>query len=578
MRKNPLRLASVSAVIAGLALTAVPIASFGFVSVGVSITVAPPALPVYVQPPCPGIGYIWTPGYWAWDDDDYYWVPGTWVLAPSPGLLWTPGYWGWGGGLYVWHPGYWGPHVGFYGGINYGYGYTGVGFQGGYWRGRDFYYNRAVNNFGSLHVTNVYNTTVVNNVTVNRVSFNGGAGTHARPTGRELSAERERHVDFTPMQRDHEHMAFGNHDLRASVNGGKPRIAATARPAVFTGRDVIGARAAGAPYHGGGDHGAPGRGAEMHAGDHGGPGAGRAADARTDRPSGAHGGDAHVSGPGRAPDLRAGDHGAGATGRGDATHATTAMRNDRPPGATGAGRGAEFHTGGGQGPDLRGDRPGRPENHDNHAAAPGTGASNHGDVARSTAMRSDRPPGAGGSAAVRGGAGGGADFHSGGPAHDSHMARNDRPPNAGGGTQFHSEQARAPQVQPHVNQMNQMRPEHSAPQAPRPSGNSPQATPRQFNGGGQEFNRGGGGREFGGGGGREFGGQPAPRPQAAAPRPQPAPQQFAAPRQEMSRPQAAPQQFAAPRQEMPRQEMRGGGEPRGQGRPQQESRGPHDRR
>jgi WXXGXW repeat (2 copies) len=57
----------------------------------ISITVAPPALPVYVQPPIPGPGYMWTPGYWAWDDDDndYYWVPGAWVEAPEPGLLWT---------------------------------------------------------------------------------------------------------------------------------------------------------------------------------------------------------------------------------------------------------------------------------------------------------------------------------------------------------------------------------------------------------------------------------------------------------------------------------------------------------
>ena len=45
--------------------------------VGVSINIAPPVLPVYVQPACPGIGYIWTPGYWAWGSDDYYWVPGT---------------------------------------------------------------------------------------------------------------------------------------------------------------------------------------------------------------------------------------------------------------------------------------------------------------------------------------------------------------------------------------------------------------------------------------------------------------------------------------------------------------------
>src|SRR5215470_1071672 len=182
MGKKSLRLTPVRTVLVGLALAALPMASFAYVSVGISVNIAPPALPVYVQPPCPAVGYIWTPGYWAWDDDDYYWVPGTWVLAPEPGFLWTPGYWGWGADVYAWHPGYWGPHVGFYGGINYGYGYTGVGFEGGYWRGGAFYYNRSVNNLGGVHVTNVYNRTVVDNITVNRVSFNGGDhGIRARP-------------------------------------------------------------------------------------------------------------------------------------------------------------------------------------------------------------------------------------------------------------------------------------------------------------------------------------------------------------------------------------------------------------
>ena len=251
-----LRVAPVRATLAGLALTVLPMASFAFVSVGVSITVAPPALPVYEQPPCPAVGYIWTPGYWAYEDGDYYWVPGTWVMPPTVGLLWTPGYWGWSSGVYLWHAGYWGPHVGFYGGVNYGYGYGGVGFEGGYWRGGAFYYNRSVANLGGIHVTNVYNRTVVNNITVNRVSFNGGeGGLRARPSSRELAAEHEHHIDFTPVQREHEHMAFGNHDLRASVNGGRPRIAATERPGVFAGHGIVGAREAGAPYHPGGDHG-----------------------------------------------------------------------------------------------------------------------------------------------------------------------------------------------------------------------------------------------------------------------------------------------------------------------------------
>jgi hypothetical protein len=75
----------------------------------VSITIAPPVLPVYVQPAIPGPGYIWTPGYWAYGDAGYYWVPGTWVLPPAVGVLWTPGYWGWHDGIYGWNAGYWGP-------------------------------------------------------------------------------------------------------------------------------------------------------------------------------------------------------------------------------------------------------------------------------------------------------------------------------------------------------------------------------------------------------------------------------------------------------------------------------------
>ena len=74
----------------------------GIIAAG-SIDIAPPALPVYEQPPIPAPGYIFTPGYWSWGDAGYYWVPGTWVEPPSVGLLWTPGYWGFNGGVYaVW--------------------------------------------------------------------------------------------------------------------------------------------------------------------------------------------------------------------------------------------------------------------------------------------------------------------------------------------------------------------------------------------------------------------------------------------------------------------------------------------
>jgi hypothetical protein len=152
---------------------------------------APPPLPDYDQPPIPAPGYYWTPGYWAWNNVDYYWVPGVWDEPPQSGLLWTPGYWAFVGGVYAFRPGYWGHEVGFYGGINYGFGYAGRGYEGGRWQGQNFFYNTAVNNIRTTQITNVYSSpVVVNNVTtVNRVSYNGGAGgVVATPTPQQLSA------------------------------------------------------------------------------------------------------------------------------------------------------------------------------------------------------------------------------------------------------------------------------------------------------------------------------------------------------------------------------------------------------
>ena len=84
---------------------------------------APPELPEYSQPDCPGDGYLWTPGYWSYGSQGYFWVPGAWTRPPEVGLLWTPGWWGFNGGRYRFHYGFWGRHVGYYGGVNYGFGY-----------------------------------------------------------------------------------------------------------------------------------------------------------------------------------------------------------------------------------------------------------------------------------------------------------------------------------------------------------------------------------------------------------------------------------------------------------------------
>ncbi len=229
------------------------LSSASFAQLRISVTFGPPALPVYEQPLCPSEGYIWTPGYWAWDADynDYYWVPGTWVMPPQVEVLWTPPYWAWVDGAFVFYDGYWGPQVGFYGGIDYGFGYFGDGFVGGRWdRGR-FFYNRSVNNINVTEIHNVYNTTVVNTSTrTNRVSFNGGnGGVNRRPTPQEEAASRERHIPPASAQLQHLQTARGNAQLRASENHGRPPVAATARPAQFSGRDAVPAREAGAPYN-----------------------------------------------------------------------------------------------------------------------------------------------------------------------------------------------------------------------------------------------------------------------------------------------------------------------------------------
>jgi len=223
-----------------MALMFAPQASFAQVSVGVAINLAPPPLPVYQQPPIPGPNYIWTPGYWAYANGDYYWVPGTWVLAPQIGFLWTPGYWGWGPGGYIFHAGYWGPHIGFYGGINYGFGYGGSGYQGGRWDHGQFAYNRSVNNITNTTVIhNVYDERVTN-ISNTRVSFNGGnGGIHAEPNAAEREYANGPHLAPTSVQEAHMHAAASDRNQFASVNHGAPPVAATPRPGALRDAGVV---------------------------------------------------------------------------------------------------------------------------------------------------------------------------------------------------------------------------------------------------------------------------------------------------------------------------------------------------
>ena len=186
-------------------------------------TQPPPALPEYQQPPSPGDDYLWTPGYWGYASAGYYWVPGVWVQAPYQGALWTPGYWG--------------PHIGFYGGVNYGFGYVGQGYQGGYWNAGHFFYNRSVNNINITVVHNVYNRTVIVNNNVH-VAFNGGpGGINLRPRPAEIVAIREPHAAPMTAQLQVQRAASVNHAAFISVNHGRPATVVIEKP-VMADRDV----------------------------------------------------------------------------------------------------------------------------------------------------------------------------------------------------------------------------------------------------------------------------------------------------------------------------------------------------
>jgi hypothetical protein len=209
----------------------------------------PPPLPDYEQPPPPGDGYIWTPGYWGWGPAGYYWVPGAWVEAPYMGALWTPGYWGFYGSRYMFYPGHWGLHIGFYGGINYGFGYMGFGYEGGYWNSGRFFYNRAYNHINERVVHNVYeyhapargynaprgNYDQHNNAPRgnydSHASYRGGpGGVQSRPQPSEGAAWQEPTAPRMSSQERHAQNYQSNRGQSAAHNNGQPHTPSVSKP------------------------------------------------------------------------------------------------------------------------------------------------------------------------------------------------------------------------------------------------------------------------------------------------------------------------------------------------------------
>lgn len=73
--------------------------------VNFNISIAPPA-PRYEAAPVIAPGYVWAPGYWAWNGDRHIWIRGR-TIVQRPGYRWEPDRWEQRDLVYYRHPGRW---------------------------------------------------------------------------------------------------------------------------------------------------------------------------------------------------------------------------------------------------------------------------------------------------------------------------------------------------------------------------------------------------------------------------------------------------------------------------------------
>jgi hypothetical protein len=65
--------------------------AFARVNLNFDVEVVPPPPRVEVVPE-PRPGYVWAPGYWAWEGGRHVWREGHWVVV-RPGYYWVPERW-----------------------------------------------------------------------------------------------------------------------------------------------------------------------------------------------------------------------------------------------------------------------------------------------------------------------------------------------------------------------------------------------------------------------------------------------------------------------------------------------------
>jgi len=85
----------------GLAALSAPASA----AVAINLDIGPPPARVEVVPAARP-GWVWSPGYWAWNGHHHNWVGGHW-LRERRGYGWVPEHWDERGGRHYFVPGHW---------------------------------------------------------------------------------------------------------------------------------------------------------------------------------------------------------------------------------------------------------------------------------------------------------------------------------------------------------------------------------------------------------------------------------------------------------------------------------------
>jgi hypothetical protein len=80
----------------------------GYYGGGMYVRSAPPP-PRYYGPMgrAPGVGFVWTDGYWDWRGNNWYWTDGRWMRPPHRRSVWVAPEWRHDGRGYRLRRGYW---------------------------------------------------------------------------------------------------------------------------------------------------------------------------------------------------------------------------------------------------------------------------------------------------------------------------------------------------------------------------------------------------------------------------------------------------------------------------------------